>query len=196
MLAARLLGGHVRGRAHQRSHDGVWRQRRVLHVGPRLRGIHPGHAAAQLGQTEVQDLHEPVGRDHHILRLEIAMHDPGGVRLAHAVSELRGNLQNLSHRQRCLLQKRAQGVPLDVLHHDVRRSARHGADLVDRDDVGMVQGRGGPCLLPEAREALGTVGKSLREELDGDIAVQVAVAGAVHFAHTPDAEQLEDLGTG
>ena len=42
-----------------------------------------------------------------------------------------------------------------------------------------------PRLLPEARQALGTVGEGLRQELDRDVAIQVAIARAVHLAHPP-----------
>lgn len=48
-----------------------------------------------LGEPEVEDLQEPVGRDHQILRLQVAMDDPGAVRLCEAVRELRAEVEQL-----------------------------------------------------------------------------------------------------
>jgi len=67
------------------------------------------------------------------------------------------------------------------------------ADLVDRDDVGMVQGGGRPGFLGEAAETIRAGGERLGQELDGDVAVQVVVAGAIDLAHAPGAQLVEEL---
>ncbi len=66
-------------------------------------------------------------------------------------------------------------------------------DVVDGDDVGVVQGRGSLGLLHEAALALGVGDLLRRQDLDGDEAVQVRVAGLVDHAHPALAELLEDL---
>jgi hypothetical protein len=45
----------------------------------------------------------------------------------------------------------------------------------------------------EAREPIRIEGKLVRQNLQCDIAVQLAVAGAIHFAHAPGADQPEDF---
>jgi hypothetical protein len=80
-LPGDLLGSHI-GRC---SHD-----REGLRDG-RLRGFR------HLCQTEVQHLHA-VPRDHHIARLEIAVHDAGTVRFSEGVCDLRSVPQHLFDR--------------------------------------------------------------------------------------------------
>src|SRR5262249_23508839 len=65
--------------------------------------------------------------------------------------------------------------------------------VVDRNDVGMVEGRRGASLLDEPL-APGRVGSSLgREDLDGDGPVEVGVVSLVHHAHGALAELLQNL---
>ena len=45
----------------------------------------------------------------------------------------------------------------------------------------------------EAGEALRVVDERLREDLERHVAAQPRVAGAIHLAHAPDAEEREDL---
>jgi hypothetical protein len=45
----------------------------------------------------------------------------------------------------------------------------------------------------EAGHAFRVSADSLGKDLDGDLAFETGVAGAVHFAHSPDAEQADDL---
>ena len=78
---------------------------------------------------------------HDVLGLQIPVHDPGGVRLRQAFGDLRSDPQKLTNRQGSTRQLRPQGLALHELHCDVGDAAV-GTDLVDRDDVGMVQGRG------------------------------------------------------
>ena len=67
-----------------------------------------------------------------------------------------------------------------------------GADVVDGEDVGVVEGPGGPGLLLEAEETV-AIGDLLGEDLDRDLAAEAGVTGAVDLAHSPRAEQPHDL---
>ena len=42
------------------------------------------------GQAEVEDLHQPFVADHHVLGLEVAVHDPGVVGGRHPRGDLAG----------------------------------------------------------------------------------------------------------
>ena len=52
----------------------------------------------ELGQAEVQDLDEPVLGDHHVLGLQVPVHDARLVRLGQAVGDLRRRVEELPRR--------------------------------------------------------------------------------------------------
>ena len=108
----------------------------------------------ELGQAEIEDLHEPVSRDHEVLGLQVPVHDPGGMSPGQSVGHLRRQREQLLDRNGAGRDELSQGLSLDELHRNERGPVRL-ADLVDRDDVGMVQGRGRARFLLEARQALG-----------------------------------------
>lgn len=72
--------------------------------------------------------------------------------------------------------------PLDHFHDEVV-----GADIVERADVGVIEGGDGSGF---AFEALAEIGLG---ELDGDFAVEACVAGFVDNAHAAFADGGEDL---
>ena len=82
------------------------------------------------------------------------MHDPAVVRRRQAVGDLRDDPDRLIQRHRRLRRHGAEVLPLDQLHRDVRQLALD-ADVVDRDDVRMIQRRGGARFLLEAAEVFG-----------------------------------------
>ena len=86
----------------------------------------------------------------------------------------------------------AEALPLDELHGDPGVAVVL-ADLVDRDDVRVVEGRGGARLVLEALEVLAALREPLGEQLDGDLAPEPGVAGAKDATHAAGAELAEDL---
>ena len=68
------------------------------------------------------------------------MHDPLPVRLVQRVCDLDGNGQRLIEWQRALLQPLGQRFPVEVLHDEVVDAVLL-ADIEDRADVGMAEGR-------------------------------------------------------
>ena len=66
------------------------------------------------------------------------------------------------------------------------------ADLVDRDQVRMVQARGGAGLVGESREPLGVAGERFGQHLQRDGAVELDVLGAIDLAHAAASEQRPD----
>jgi hypothetical protein len=67
------------------------------------------------------------------------------------------------------------------------------ADVVQRADVGMAEGRDGLGLAPETLEEIGVVLEVRRKSLDGDGAIQPHVAGFVNLAHAAHANLSGDL---
>src|SRR5205085_1006255 len=72
---------------------------------------------------------------------------------------------------------------IDELHGDVIRAAGR-ADVIDVDDVGMIQSRGGLRLLLETSPALGTGGRIRTQDLDGYRPVEMRIEGPVDHAHS------------
>ena len=184
--AARLLGRHVADRAEHDTRPRVGRGRRLqLRLGV-------GQGRGELGETEVEDLDEAVLRDHHVLGLEVPVHDPRRVGLGEPVRELRGEVQRLARGERAARDQLAQRAALDELHGDVAHAVV-GADVEERDDVGVVERRGGARLLLEARATLGIGRDSGRQDLDRDLAPEPRVAGAEHLAHASRTDGSHDL---
>jgi hypothetical protein len=117
---------------------------------------------------------------HQVRRLEVAVddaalvgvvHGPGGVADGGGVvggGELRARQRLAAHE----------------LHREVRAPARL-SDLVDRDDVGMRERRGGLGFAQEALEVLGVVGV---EELERDVAAEVALPRLIDRSEAAAAE--------
>ena len=82
-------------------------------------------------------------------------------------------------------------LALDQLHHEVEVFTLH-ADVVHRADVGMVERGDEPGLALEAGADLRRRGQ-IGRDLDGDLAAQAEIAGAVNLAHASGAERREDL---
>jgi hypothetical protein len=120
------------------------------------------------------------------------MHDPGAVRLGERLGDLHRDVEQPPRRQRPGREQLAQARTVDELHRDVGGAVR-GADLVDRDDVGMVERGGGARLGLEAPQALGVVGERRRQHLDRDVASETRILRAVDLAHPAGAELTVDL---
>ena len=191
----RLLRRHVSRRAEENAGSGVGTQvGDGVGAGPG-RGQGPGQLLdlADLRQPEVENLHEAVLRDHHVLWLQVAVHDAGTVGLGEPVGELYADVERLFQRQRPAVPQRVpQRLPVDELHHDVR-AALDLADPVDRDDVGMVERGGRPRLLGEASEVIRIGGEPLGEDLDRDHAGQLEIPCAIDLSHTPGADQFQEF---
>ena len=185
--AADLLGRHVADGAEHASDLGVRRRGLAARSPPRH-----GVIAGQLRQSEVEDLDAVVRRDEQVLGLEIAMDDPLLVRRREPARDGDGIVDRLAHRQRPGRQPLPERLPFEQLRDDERR-ASFGADVVDREDVRMVQRRGGACFLLEAVQRSGSAEKDDGQHLDRDVASEPRVARAIHLAHAAGAERGEDF---
>jgi hypothetical protein len=89
-----------------------------------------------------------------------------------------------------------EGVPLDELHGQEGPAVGECADLVHGGDARMLQLSGDACLAEEAlgRERIGWV--ALGQQLDGDIAVEGDIAGAIDDAHAVVADLVDQLVAG
>ena len=181
-LAERLLGREVLGRAE----DDAGLGQRL----PAALGL--GH----LGDAEVEDLDHvalAVALDQHdVLRLEIAVHDAGRVRVVEPAEDLALDRQRALDGHRTGGDRRPQRGPGQELHGEKERPVTGAAKVGRGDDVGVVEpaGRFGLALEP-AGELL--LARQLRQEdLDRQIAAHHRVLGAVDGPHPADADAADD----
>ena len=184
--ALRLLGRHVGHGSHHHAVRGERDGGRLL-VAARL-----ARARLDARQAEVEDLGVPLLRHDHVVRLEVAVHDPLRVGGGERVRHLRAERQQALRRQRRPAEQGAEARPLDELHHDVVVRRRR-PEVVDRHDVGVVEGGGRLRLELQPGHAPGIGGPLLRQGLQGDVALQAGVPRAVDLAHAPRPDGVEDL---
>ena len=81
---------------------------------------------------------------------------------------------------------------LDELHGQ-KTAVIEIADLIDRDDVGMVEGGGGASFLLETAHRVGVARESGLQQLDGDFASQPGIVREVDLAHAATADERHDV---
>jgi len=160
------------------------------------RAHHPavhGHliGAAHARDAEVHDLHHPVGRDHDVGRLHVAVHDAGVVRVLEADEDLFDDFSGAFDRQRAdALGHLLERLPCHELHHH-QEIAVGAEQLVDGRDLRVIElgenGRLGAEPLDDFR-----VGQVGIEGLDGNVAVQRLVDGTIHDSRAAAANLLDD----
>ena len=156
--------------------------------GRRERGLAVG-GNHRPGEAEVEDLHVARRRHHHVLGLEIAVHDALGVRFGQTLGDLPTMGQDDTDGQRTpAAHLLGQGRALDVFH-DEPVVAVLVEDVEDLDNGRVREAGDGPRLTAKpcpARSALG-VGTHL---LDGHPAIKAPIVRLVDGSHAALAEQL------
>ena len=155
----------------------------------------------ELGQAEVEDLGEAVRRHHDVAGLEVAVHDPGGVRLREPLRGLGEVAEQRAQVDLVLVDERGERLAAHELHRDVVHRVRVGiprrahhvlADLVDRHDVRVAERRGRLGFEHEAPDAVLALHQVGRQDLERDVALEGLVLGQVHLAHAARAERGDD----
>ncbi len=147
-------------------------------------------------QTEVGDFRLTDVILHQVRGLQIAVHDPlrlGEHESGSGVAQDREHFvdgQTPGFRDAVL-----ERAALHELHGEEVR-ALVLADVVDRDDVRMVQGRGGARFGLETAYELGVRGEACAEDFDGDAAVEARLYGEVDLAHSAATDALLEAEAG
>ena len=118
------------------------------------------------------------------------MDDPLPVRGRQRGGDLRAVTQYVVGRQRASLEPRRQRLAFEVFH-DQEVDAILVADIEQRTDVRMGQGRDRSRLSIEAPPPLGVGGILRGKDLDRDVAPEPGIAGAIDLAHSAFAKHLE-----
>jgi hypothetical protein len=181
-----LFGGHVGGCADARANAGQGRRRLVPVCAPRR------SRGDLLGQAEVHDLHMPLGRQHHVGGLQIAVDDRPPMRFLEGLGQLVRDLDRLADRQQALARAGLQRLALHVLHRDERPPVGL-ADLVHLANVRMVQGRSRSRFAAETLACVGVLLVGGVEHLNGHAPPQSGIVRHENLAHAARTEGGEDL---
>ena len=173
------LGRHVLERAGEAAE---------LHGG----GLRPDEP----GDAEVAQLHVAVARHQDVLRLHVAVQDPGGVGGGERLGQPDADGQRPGPLERALGGDLVgQGPAGHVLHDEVGLAQLGEAGVVDGDDGRVARQRPhGGALALEAGHG-GLVERGGPDHLDGDVAVQLRLVRPVDdaVATRTDLDQLVEL---
>ena len=165
-----LLGAHVDGRAE---HEAGLRER-----GAAIDRDGPGY-------PEVGDDGAAIFEE-NVLGLDVAMDDPARMRVRERGGDLAGDAECVAYGELAFaVETGAERLPLDQRHHVEEQpvgASVGGAGVVEREDVGVPERRGGPDL-PEKPLRAECVPKLGAENLDGDQSVVLAITGQIHRGH-------------
>ncbi len=169
-LPRRLLGRHVVRRAEDHPRPGEL-----------------GVRAADLGDAEVEDLHEavvaPATDEEDVVGLQIAVDDAAPVRGGQGRGDLGRDVEHLVGRHRAAADPIGEGLALQVLHHEVGGAVGELPEVADVDDVGVADGRRRLRLANEAAHDLLVAGDLAAEHLHREALVQGGVGREVDHAH-------------
>ena len=159
------------------------------------RVTHRAGGGDDLSQPEVEHLHDAARRQLDVGRLQIPMNDPLLVRRLERFGDLFGDRERFLERHRSIRDAFRERGSVDELHDESGRVALGGSRwievlyAVDLGDVPMVERREQLRLTFEPGQPVRITGEPVGEDLDGDVAIELRVARAIHLAHAPGAEQ-------
>jgi hypothetical protein len=188
LAAARLLRRHVGHRAEDLSLSGD----RDTALRGHVRDVGVGGRRIDPGEAEVEYLHSAFVGDHDVAGLQVPVDDAAFVRRGQSIGERHGDLEEPGERKAAGRREHVQGASRDELHRQQPHSVRF-LDGIDRDDVGVIDGRERPRLAFESGQPLGISGNGIRQDLDRDVTMELRVFRPVHLSHAPSAERREDL---
>jgi len=173
-----VLRRHVLERPENRALRSQTRWRRRQH-----RESSCNSRSTHLRQTEIENLHAAVGHHEDVFWLEIPMNDAFLVCGRKAMRDLNGVLDRLAYRERTTVQSLAQRFALEQLGDDVGGAAVL-TDVMHREDVRVIQRRGGSRFLLKTRQSLRLCRQAGGQDLDGDVPAQAGIVGLIDFTHS------------
>jgi hypothetical protein len=159
-------------------------------------GAGDGGVRGRPGDAEVGHLHGAVGSDQQVGRLDVAVHDPGGVRGGQPGGDLTQQVQRPLRRQPALArQHRRQRLAVHQLHDQVDQPVAAGGDglslavVVQDGDVRVGQPGRQAGLGAEPGQEDRVAGELALEHLDRDLAAEHPVLPAPDLAHAAGRDQ-------
>jgi hypothetical protein len=117
--------------------------------------------------------------------------DAGSVRSRQCFGDLNSDIETLGKRSLSCAEKGAKRVALDILADDEVRTVFF-ADLVDREDVGMIECGGCLGLLDKPLKVYVVPCVLLVDDLYCDLSAKLIVLSKINFSHSADTDQLLD----
>src|ERR1700674_149890 len=142
-------------------------------------------------QAKIQYLGVSALSDENVCRLDVAVHDAGSVSGVERVGDVdRYGEENF----------RFERPPANAMFKRQAVQKLHGQEemavflpnLMDRADIGMVEGGSGEGFAAETLQCLGLLRDIVGEKLKGDKSAKGDVFGLVNHAHAAAAEFLDD----
>ena len=143
-------------------------------------------------QPEVEDLHTAVVSHHHVRGFQIAVNDVFPMRRRKRVGQGNRDVEEPRQREPVPRYPLVERAPLDELHSHERNTTVF-LDGEDGHDVRVVERGDGASFPAEARQPIGVGRHLLRQDLEGHVAAELGVGGAIHFAHSARAQRSLDL---
>jgi hypothetical protein len=132
---------------------------------------------------------ETRGRTLEVPNPETAVNDSSRVRSSKAGGDLKRVLDRGSTLRRDMV---PQGRSIEELGDD-ERHALFDTAVEDGEDIRVRQHADGPRLLRKTSQPLRVESERLREDLDGDVAVDLWIVRAIHLSHATGTEGRDDL---
>ena len=131
-----------------------------------------------------------VDADEDVARLDVAVHDEVGVCVGDRLEHVEKQAQARLHAERVLVAVAVDGLPIDVLEHEVRLAIRGDTGVGEAGDVRMRQPREDASFAPEALFARAPHDRDV-QQLDRRAPDEPAVAalGQPHASHPALADQ-------
>ena len=120
------------------------------------------------------------------------MDDPAGVGGVQAIRDLDSPIQKHVQWHARVFQAMLERFPIEQFHGE-KRAPVALADIVDRADVGVIDGGGRTGFAFEACHVGAVLSQILRNEFQGHIASQARIAGFPDFPHAAAAQQFQNL---
>ena len=111
------------------------------------------------------------------------MNDTRGVRGGQRRRDLNGDVDCLWEREATICESLPECVAGDVLHRDELLALRRFADSMDGADVGMIEGRRRPSLLPEARDSSAVLCEVGSQDFQRDHTLELDLAREPDLTH-------------
>jgi hypothetical protein len=137
-------------------------------------------------------VYSTVGIEHDVLWFKVAMNNPLCMRRPQSRAQLAGDFDPPVLRDSPdLLQKRRQILPIDKLHGEELFTIDL-TDVVNSANVGVRYLTGHSYFITKELEAIGVVGKTVWQELEGDRLFEFEIVSAIDFSHTASPQSSDD----
>ena len=148
--------------------------------------------ACERRDAEVEHLDVAVGPQHQVVGLDVAMHDRRGVGRGQRRRGLDADVEDLAKRQRSALETLTNGFALDEFR-DEESCGVVIADLVDRQDVGMIERRCGTSFVKKTAEAFRIATELTAQDFERHQPSERGIQRLVNLAHAAAAQQALNL---